>query len=159
MSVAATITHRTCTICDRHFQTLQGNRKYCSDHCTKVAGRVLSSPKRLKNGEMAPPYTLARCKRCKTPFATQQPGKTRCPDCRKSSPNVLGYAPVSVPPAEEDWLEDEPEQPLVQQELACVRCAHWVSTPGAELGFSCVVGQFTRCKPYQPDAQPLRLKD
>jgi hypothetical protein len=157
VSVAARITHRTCTICNKNFQT-QGHRKYCSGYCTKVAGRVLSKPQRLSTGELAPAYQLAHCQRCRMPFATQRANQTHCATCRKSMPESLPSASVlcAVTPAWDplDDAEAAEATPVVQT-LACVRCAHWVATPGAELGYSCQVSQYMRCKPYRPGSQPL----
>lgn len=138
------------------FQTLQGNRKYCSAYCTKVAGRILSKPKRRPNGEYTPDYVLARCQVCKVPYATQCPQNPMCQVCRKNQTLSLAVAPVPVW-TEEDQAEERTAPP-VAHELACVRCTFWVKTPGAELGYSCQVGQFMRCKPYQPGSKPLQHK-
>lgn len=155
MSIAASTTYRTCSICDIKFQSLQGNRKYCSPYCTKVAGRILSKPKRRPNGEYQPPFELARCTVCKVPYATQCPQNPMCQACRKNQTHSLAKAPVMLPPDPEDAQLD---RLLEAQELACVRCAYWVLTPGAELGYSCELSQYMRCKPYRPGSLPLKLK-
>lgn len=157
MSLAASVSCRVCSICERQFQSLQGNRKYCSSRCTKLAGRILSKPSLLKTGQASSPFQIGRCTQCQTVFATKKESD-RCVSCSKQT--------ISLPIESAEEAQEVIIKPLSKrkqkaspfEKLACRHCVYWVPTPGAELGYSCQIAFFTRCKPYQPSAQPFKHK-
>jgi hypothetical protein len=125
---------RTCKVCGVGFQRIS-HGKYCSPRCTKIAGRVLSKSKNTLH--------ILKCTLCLAPHASSDADAKLCFECKKINVSRNDSAKVISRKSSND------------DQLACYGCTNWVETPGADLGFSCKIGYFLKCKPYLPQVEPL----
>lgn len=134
------ITTRNCPACGIKF-VRDGGAKYCTSRCQEVASRAMHRPKKEGHGQPQ----LRKCEKCKQPFAAVR-DFARCFFCRQEDAHLRADENTAAPKS------------LFGKELACWSCEHWVSTPGAELGYSCNIHFWLRCQPYLPKAKPWRKK-
>lgn len=139
MTVTAVSTStRICPVCGTHFERIS-HGKYCNPKCTKIAGRSKSKPSKHKEGEEIRLPSIYKCEKCCEPFASLIENSKLCASCKAFTNNS---STVSLFKRR-------------TSNLACQDCKHWVPTPGAELGFSCNISFWMKCKPYLPNSHPF----
>lgn len=139
MTVAAVSTStRICPVCGTHFERIS-HGKYCNPKCTKIAGRAKSKSSKYKEGEEIRLPSIYKCEKCCEPFASLVQNAKLCSVCKVLPAVTLQSVSTKSRGAG----------------LACQQCKHWVPTPGAELGYSCSISFWMKCKPYLPQSHPF----